>query len=145
MTFLAPTDSRLHRFTPIQWQALADQAKYQAKIFIKLSGESAWTVSRLCLIRWRISLCDWLWQERIKIACDALASGESTKDVALMVCYCRTVAHFCNQFKKRMGLSPQEYARKYRTPRNADLTPKRADSEIGAPMPPISPRISASL
>ena len=146
------TDHRLDRLTAGQWQALAVRAKYEARAFIKLCGEAAWTVRRACLKLWRTTLCDWLWQERIQLACEALARGETTKDVALMICFCRSPAHFCNQFKMRMGLSPQEYARKFQTPRSAglrpgviQLMPDPAGSEIGTPLPPLPPQISASL
>jgi AraC family transcriptional regulator len=93
----------------IGWEQLAKVADYQPCKLAALCGVSERQLQRFFRERRGKPPSDWLRELQCDIAKHLISQGYSTKAAAAESGFASS-AHFCREFKKHFGTSPQTYA-----------------------------------
>jgi AraC-like DNA-binding protein len=91
------------------WERLAREAEYSSAKMASLQGVSARHSQRLFKKHLGCSPTQWLRMLQCRLAKDLLSQGYSSKAAAAALKF-STDAHFCREFKKVCGASPQKFA-----------------------------------
>lgn len=102
--------------TTAQWERLAHLAGYNLARMVEMSGFSQRHLQRLFKKYLRCTPTKWLRELRCRQARRLISQGYSSKAAAVELKYA-TDAHFCREFKRVFGVSPQHFAPGDRRPR----------------------------
>ena len=95
--------------TTEEWEQLAKHAEFNLAKMAALSGISQRQLQRIFKKQLRCSPTQWLRELRCRLAERLICQGYSTKAAAAQVKYA-SASHFCREFKKVFGVSPQCFA-----------------------------------
>jgi AraC-like DNA-binding protein len=95
--------------TTEQWEHLAWQAEFSLGRMASLSGLSVRQLQRVFKKQLRCTPTQWLRELRCRYAKRLILRGYSSKAAAAELNYASD-AHFCREFKKVFGVSPQSFA-----------------------------------
>ena len=101
-------------YTTAEWEKLAHSAEYNLARMVALSGMSHRHMQRLFKRYFHCTPTRWLRELRCREAQGLILQGYSSKCAASELKYA-TNAHFCREFKKVFGVSPQHFAPGNRT------------------------------
>ena len=91
------------------WQQVAKQAEFKPAGMAVLCSISERQLQRLFKKRFHCTPRRWLRDLQCRLAKELIAQGYSTKAAAAELGFA-TEAHFCREFKKVFGASPQSFA-----------------------------------
>jgi len=95
--------------TKREWEELAEKADFNLAKMAVLSGLSIRHLQRIFLRDLHCTPKQWLRELRCRRAKRLILKGYSSKAAAAELKYA-TAAHFCRDFKKVFGVSPQSFA-----------------------------------
>jgi AraC-like DNA-binding protein len=88
------------------WEDLATTAKFHVGLMADLCPTTCKTLQRFFRHTFRKSPKQWIRELRCRKALQLLAEGYSNKGIVQKLCFANE-AHFCHDFKKIYGVSPQ--------------------------------------
>lgn len=91
------------------WEKLATDAGFKPATLAVLCSIQVRLLQRFFKLRFRQSPAAWMRELRCGRAAALISSGYFTKDAATELGYANS-SHFCHEFKKVYGVSPQTYA-----------------------------------
>jgi AraC-like DNA-binding protein len=92
-----------------EWEQLAREAEFNPAKMAALCSISARHLERIFQKHLQCTPSRWLRQLQCRLAKDLIAQGYSSKAAAAELKFA-TNAHFCREFKKVFGASPQNFA-----------------------------------
>jgi len=95
--------------TAREWEELAEKADFNLAKMAARSGLSIRHLQRIFLRDFHCTPKQWLRELRCRRARRLILKGYSSKAAAAELKYA-TAAHFCREFKKVFGVSPQSFA-----------------------------------
>lgn len=95
--------------TTTQWEQLAQEAEFNLARMSSLIGLSRRQLQRIFKKRLHCTPTRWLRELRCRLAQRLILQGYSSKAAAAELKYA-TQPHFCREFKKVFGVSPQCFA-----------------------------------
>jgi len=95
--------------TTDEWERVAQAAEFNLAKMASLSGLSQRQLQRVFKNELRCTPTRWLRELRCRLAKQLILQGYSSKAAAAELKYA-TNAHFCREFKKVFGVSPQCFA-----------------------------------
>ena len=95
--------------TSEEWEQLARRAEFSLAKMAALAGISHRQLQRIFKKQLRCSPTQWLRELRCRLAARLICQGYSTKAAAAQMKYANA-SHFCREFKKVFGVSPQCFA-----------------------------------
>ena len=95
--------------TSYDWECLAKEAEYNSAKMASLRGMSERHSQRLFKKHLGCSPTQWLRTLQCRLAKDLISQGYSSKAAAAEMKFAND-AHFCREFKKIFGVSPQKFA-----------------------------------
>lgn len=100
---------RLLRLNVADWEKLATDASFKPETLAVLCSVKLRLLQRFFKLRFRQSPAAWMRELRCARAAALISSGYFTKDAAKDLGYANS-SHFCHEFKKECGASPQSAA-----------------------------------
>ena len=91
------------------WERLAVEAKFKPVELATLAGVSERHLQRIFKKYLQCTPARWLRELQCRLAKELISSGYSNKAAAAELHFA-TDAHFCREFKKYFGVSPQNFA-----------------------------------
>lgn len=91
------------------WEALAEEAAFHPAKMAPLVSISQRQLQRFFLQQFQTTPSVWLRELQCRKAKQLVAEGFSTKAVAVQLRFA-SESHFCREFKKQFGSSPQTFA-----------------------------------
>lgn len=104
-----PISRRLLELKLAEWQKLATGAGFKPEMMAVLCSVRLRLLERFFKLRFRQSPAAWMRDLRCNRAAALISSGYFTKDAATDLGFANS-SHFCHEFKKVYGVSPQCYA-----------------------------------
>ena len=114
------------------WEEVAKQAKFKPSRMATLCAISERHLQRIFKRHLRQTPSQWLRELQCRLAKKLISQGYSSKAAAAEMNFA-TDAHFCREFKKVFGLSPQSFAPAHgMTLKMSVLDKKGASESVGA-------------
>jgi AraC-like DNA-binding protein len=100
-----------------RWEDLAKEANYHLEEMASLCGVTQRQMQRYFKKHFRSTPRHWLRELQCKTAKELISKGLSSKAAALDVGFA-TESHFCREFKKVFGVSPQSFSPHFPGPKS---------------------------
>ena len=104
-----PISRRLLELKLAEWQKLAADAGWNPETLAVLCSVSLRLLERFFKLQFKQSPAAWMRELRCRQAAALISSGYFTKDAARDLRFANS-SHFCHEFKKVYGVSPQSFA-----------------------------------
>src|SRR5690349_6606219 len=95
--------------TTEEWERIAQAAEFSQAKMASICGMSQRQLQRVFKSELRCTPTQWLRELRCRLAKRLILQGYSSKAAAAELKY-STISHFCREFKKVFGASPQSFA-----------------------------------
>jgi|SRR6266568_3299136 len=96
-----------------EWEELASEAKFQPAVMAALCPVSLRQLERFFLRTFNKTPTQWTRELRCRVACQLISQGWSNKAVVAEL-YFANESHFCHEFKRVYGVSPQTFTPLYK-------------------------------